>query len=221
MKYRLPLFLLGLLTVNALAFDSSAFAAVEYVESKYFPKKGQYLDWIEANKMSNKGVRLARSGQYKQAIPLFQQAIQRYGHDYTYYENLGGAQHKSGNLERAESTTEIAARMAPRRWGPWFNLGLILTKQHEYKRALAALKKAKALKAPPAKMAGINRLITALELKLAGNSPEETEIASPDDQSKNSAATSAENTPPETPAPIAPDSTVAPLSPPSTSEKGN
>lgn len=189
MKYHLPLLLLVISAINGFVISSSAFAAVEahslelragvkaetnvgqdsekeYVESKHFPKKGKYLDWIEANKLSNKGVRLARSGQFQQAIPYFQQAIQRYGHDYTYYENLGAAQHKSGNLERAESTTEMAAHMAPRRWGPWFNLGLILTKQHEYKRALAALRKAKALKAPAAKITGINRLISALEIKL-------------------------------------------------------
>lgn len=138
----------------------------EYIESKLFPKKGKYVDWIEANKLSNKGVQLARSGRYKIAIPLFQQAIQRYSHDYAYYENLGAALHKSGNLERAESTTEMAAQMAPRRWGPWYNLGLILTKEHEYKRALTALKKAKSLKAPTSKTAGINQLISALEGKL-------------------------------------------------------
>lgn len=138
----------------------------EYIESKLFPKKGKYIDWIEANKLSNKGVQLARSGRYKIAIPLFQQAIQRYSHDYAYYENLGAALHKSGNLERAESTTEMAAQMAPRRWGPWYNLGLILTKEHEYKRALTALKKAKSLKAPASKTAGINQLISALEGKL-------------------------------------------------------
>lgn len=152
----------------------------EYIESKYFPKKGKYLDWIEANKLSNQGVRLARSGRYKLAIPLFQQAIQHYSHDYAYYENLGAALHKSGNLERAESTTEMAAQMAPRRWGPWYNLGLILTKEHEYKRALAALKKAKALQAPSSKTAGINRLITALELKLnSGPAGSTTATATP------------------------------------------
>lgn len=152
----------------------------EYIESKLFPKKGKYVDWIEANKLSNQGVRLARSGRYKIAIPLFQQAIQRYSHDYAYYENLGAALHKSGNLERAESTTEMAAQMAPRRWGPWYNLGLILTKEHEYKRALAALKKAKSLKAPASKTAGINQLISALEGKLnIGHASSTTTTASP------------------------------------------
>jgi len=189
MKFILSLFLLAFATAPAHAATSAATVSSkvsaqsnegetrrenqqekEYVESKLFPRKGKYLDWIAANKLSNQGVRLARAGQYRKAIPHFQKAIQRYGFDYTYYENLGAALQKIGNLERAETTTEMAAQMAPRRWGPWYNLGLILTKQHEYKRALVALKKAKALKAPPSKTAGINRLITALELKLAGSS---------------------------------------------------
>ena len=264
--------LLLISTINGFVIPSSAFAAVEahslelragvkaetnvgqdsekeYVESKHFPKKGKYLDWIEANKLSNKGVRLARSGQFQQAIPYFQQAIQRYGHDYTYYENLGAAQHKSGNLERAESTTEMAAHMAPRRWGPWFNLGLILTKQHEYKRALAALRKAKALKAPAAKITGINRLISALEIKLAaGNttaaasspamtnvphnqteatetspivSPQQATIPALDEQAGTSVSSPIEKTPMETPPPISPEPSSLPVAPPSTIEKGN
>ena len=195
------LFLAGPTTV-CLTASTISFAAVEqreeqseekeYIESKYFPKKGKYLDWIEANKLSNQGVRLARAGRYKSAISLFQQAIQRYSQDYTYYENLGAALHKSGNLERAESTTEMAAQMAPRRWGPWYNLGLILTKEHEYKRALAALKKAKSLKAPQSKTAGINRLILALERKLEdGLTPSTT-----------AAVTSTESTDTEPAAPV-------------------
>lgn len=149
----------------------------EYNESKLFPKKGNYLDWIEANKLNNQGVKLGRAGNYKRAILEFQLAIKRYPFDYSYYENLGAALHKAGNLERAESTTEMAAQMAPHRWGPWYNLGLILTKEHEYKRALTALKKAKALHAPPSRKAGMNKLIAALERKLdSGNSAVATDL---------------------------------------------
>lgn len=106
---------------------------------------------------------------------MFQKAIQRYSHDYTFYENLGASLHNSGNLERAESTTEMAAQLAPRRWGPWYNLGIILTKEHQYSRALKVLKRAKALHAPASKMTGINKLIAALERKLAlpGQAPAE------------------------------------------------
>ncbi len=180
MNRNLPLVLAILLLLNggaAFAADNKAQTVSnqeqenEYNESKYFPKKGNYLDWLEANRLSNQGVRLARTGNCKGAIPMFQQAIQRYGYDYTYYENLAVALHRTGNLERAESTTEIAAKMSPGRWSPWYNLGVILTKEHEYKRALIALKKAKALKAPANKLHGINELITALQCKISkGNS---------------------------------------------------
>jgi tetratricopeptide (TPR) repeat protein len=139
----------------------------EFIESKLFPKRGKYLDWIAANTLNNQGIRYARAGKNKDAIAMFQKAIQRYSHDYTFYENLGAALHNSGNLERAESTTEMAAQLAPRRWGPWYNLGIILTKEHQYPRALKVLKRAKALHAPASKMTGINRLIAALERKLA------------------------------------------------------
>lgn len=143
----------------------------EYNESKLFPKKGKYLDWIEANKLNNQGIKLARAGKYKEAISMFQKAIQRYSHDYSYYENLGGALHNNGNLERAASSTEMAAQLAPRRWGPWYNLGIILTKEHEYVRALKALKRAKALHAPASKTAGIEKLIVALEKKIGRSIP--------------------------------------------------
>lgn len=195
MNRNLPLVLSILGFLNATSdFCSSAIAAVlksnasdtdreadekEYNESKYFPKKGKYADWIEANKLSNQGVKLARTGNYRRAIPFFQKAIRRYSYDYTYYENLGAALHKIGNLERAESTTELAAQLAPNRWGPWYNLGLILTKEHEYKRALAALKKAKSLHAPPSRTAGINRLMAALERKL------ESEVSAPETAAKD------------------------------------
>lgn len=253
MKYYLPLLLIVILTINSSAVFAAATSASavgkteteerekEYAESKHFPKKGNYLKWIEANKQSNQGVRLARAGKYSRAIPYFQRAIQRYGFDYTYYENLGAALHKTGNLERAESTTEMAAHLAPRRWGPWFNLGLILTKQHEYKRALIVLKRAKALKPPPAKVAGINRLITALEFKLSGGSANTTASTSksPSDGAASSSQqqTTTPNTdstgadtvttaPPEATAQEAqpttvPDITAAPVSHPSESEKGN
>ncbi|MBX9948141.1 MAG: tetratricopeptide repeat protein [Candidatus Obscuribacterales bacterium] len=140
----------------------------EFNESKLFPKRGKYLDWIAANTLNNQGIRYARAGKNKDAIAMFQKAIQRYSHDYTFYENLGAALHNSGNLERAESTTQLAAQLAPRRWGPWYNLGIILTKEHQYARALKVLKRAKALHAPASKMTGINKLIAALERKLAG-----------------------------------------------------
>lgn len=138
----------------------------EYIESKFFPKKGSYSDWLAANKLSNQGIRLARSRQYKSAISMFQQAIQRYSYDYTYYEHLGAVLRNSGNLEKAESTTEMATQMAPNQWGPWYNLGLILTQEHEYKRALAALKRAKTLRVPANKSAGMNKLIVSLQHSL-------------------------------------------------------
>jgi tetratricopeptide (TPR) repeat protein len=159
--------------------SSPAFAAVEqtkdspeekeYIESKYFPKKGKYLDWIEANKSSNQGFRLMRAGKYQLAVPLFQKAIQRYGYDYSYYEGLGACFHKLGNLDRAQSSMEIATQMAPRRWGPWYILGLIRAKQKEYKGALEALKKAKSMKAPARVAAGINELTASLVYKLNGS----------------------------------------------------
>lgn len=171
---------------SAVAPDSTDGTEEEYIESKFFPKKGSYSDWLAANRLNNQGIRYARSGNYKNAISMFQQAIQRYGHDYTYYEHLGAALHKSGNLEKAESTTEIATQMAPKQWGPWYNLGIILTKEHQYKRAIIVLRKAKALHVPTSKSAGLNKLITALQLKLnaAGTDPgrqptahEETAVA--------------------------------------------
>ncbi len=173
----LPLAIAGVVCIGA---SSTAFAAVEqtkdsaeeqqYIESKYFPKKGKYLDWIEANKSSNHGLKLMRAGKYQLAVPMFQKAIQRYGHDYSYYEGLGACFHKLGNLDRAQSSMEIATQMAPRRWGPWYVLGLIKTNQKEYKGALAALKKAKSLKAPARVAAGINELTASLVYKL-NNSP--------------------------------------------------
>ena len=236
--------LLLVLSAVCVGFVTPSFAAVEqaevqsqeqeYNESKYFPKKGKYLDWIEANKLSNHGVRLARAGRYKSAIPLFQQAIQRYSHDYTYYENLAVSLHRSGNLERAESTTEIATQMAPRRWSPWYNLGVILTKEHEYKRALAALKKAKSLKAPLSAAAGINRLIAALERKLengqAGSTttavtpPESTDAASNQphqDQSTSAVSSGSNPSSNSNPYTTVPEVSPIPTVPVNTNEKGN
>lgn len=214
----------------------------EYIESKLFPKKGKYLDWIEANKLNNQGLRFARAGHYKDAVLMFQKAIQRYSHDYTYFENLGAALHKSGNLERAETTTEMATQLSPRRWGPWYNLGIILTKEHEYSRALKALKRAQSLHAPASKRVGMSKLITALEKKVsrANVSPVETagdtstvstESEKPDDDK------SAQNTPPSAdstsginPSPAQnsdanPYTTIPAVSPvpqaPATTDKGN
>lgn len=163
----------------------------EFNESKLFPKRGKYLDWIAANTLNNEGIRYARAGKKKDAIAMFQKAIQRYSHDYTYYENLGAALHNSGNLERAESTTQMAAQLAPRRWGPWYNLGIILTKEHQYSRALKVLKRAKALHAPASKMTGINKLIAALEKKLAAPGQAPTETAEEPTQSDRNSGTDA------------------------------
>ena len=87
----------------------------EFIESKLFPKRGKYLDWIAANTLNNQGIRYARAGKNKDAIAMFQKAIQRYSHDYTFYENLGAALHNSGNLERAESTPSSDTTNLPMR----------------------------------------------------------------------------------------------------------
>lgn len=214
----------------------------EYIESKLFPKKGKYLDWIEANKLNNQGLRFARAGRYKEAVLMFQKAIQRYSHDYTYYENLGAALHKSGNLERAETTTEMATQLSPRRWGPWYNLGIILTKEHEYARALKALKKAQSLHAPASKRAGMSKLITALEKKVgraevlpvetaAETSTVSTEGEKPDEkQSAQAAPPGADSNSGINPSPAQnsdanPYTTIPAVSPvpqaPATTDKGN
>lgn len=159
----------------------------EYIESRHFPKKGKYLDWIEANKLNNRGILLARSRKYSQAIPYFQQAIQHYEHDFSYYENLGAALQKTGNLERARTATEQATQMAPKRWGPWYNLGLILTKEHEYGRALSVLKKAKSLKVPASKAIGMNKLIASLEKIIHQNESNENSTAGESQQNSISA----------------------------------
>ncbi len=175
-------FALVLLTL-AIGFcpgaSSKAFAAVEqtkdsqeekeYIESKFFPKKGKYMDWIEANKSSNQGLKLMRAGKYQLAVPMFQTAIQRYGYDYSYYESLGSCFHKLGNFDRAQSTMEIATQMAPGRWGPWYVLGLIKATQKEYKGAIEALKKAKKLKAPARITAGIDKLTESLVYRINHN----------------------------------------------------
>lgn len=228
--------------VKAQAAAAAAAEEQEYIESKLFPKKGKYLDWIEANKLNNQGLRFARTGHYKDAVPMFQKAIQRYSHDYTYYENLGAALHKSGNLERAETTTEMATQLSPRRWGPWYNLGIILTKEHEYSRALKALKRAQSLHAPASKRAGMSKLITALEKKVnrAEVSPVETaaepstvssESEKPEeDKSAQSTPPSADSTSGINPSPAQnsnanPYTTIPAVSPvpqaPATTDKGN
>ncbi|HNB23179.1 MAG TPA: tetratricopeptide repeat protein [Candidatus Melainabacteria bacterium] len=226
MNRRLPQALLFLICLALLPVQAQE---QEYNESKLFPKRGKYLDWIEANKLNNQGVRYARQGNYKSAVELFRRAIQRYSHDYAYYENLGAALHNSGNLERAESTTEMAAQMSPRRWGPWYNLGIILTKEHQYARALKALNKAKALHAPASKTAGINKLIVALEKKLRENdngpaAPNQSEVQAEAD-SENEANSSISSSPAQnsSPNPYTTIPAVSPLPvPPATSvEKGN
>ena len=42
----------------------------EFIESKLFPKRGKYLDWIAANTLNNQGIRYARAGKNKDAIEI-------------------------------------------------------------------------------------------------------------------------------------------------------
>lgn len=128
-----------------------------------FPGKGKYSDWIRANKSNNQGIKLAKQKKYNEAAEKFRQAVKIYGADYTYHEHLGGALREVGSLDEAEKATLRATQLAPWRWGPWYNLGLILTAEKHYDRALVALEKAKQSKPPQAKLQGINRLTAALK----------------------------------------------------------
>lgn len=223
MNRRLPQTLLFLLFFWLLPVQAQE---QEYNESKLFPKRGKYLDWIEANKLNNQGVRYARQGNYKSAAELFGRAIQRYKHDYAYYENLGAALHNAGNLERAESETEMAAKMSPRRWGPWYNLGIILTKEHQYARALKALNKAKALHAPASKTAGIDKLIVALEKKLRENEnepagPNQSDVQADENDANSSISSSPTQNSSPNPYTTIPAVSPLPLPPATSVEKGN
>lgn len=142
----------------------------KYSVSRVFPGKGKYSDWLAANKLNNQGVRLAQAKKYKEAAAKLRQAIKIYSIDYTFHEHLGGILRETGDLAEAEQATVKATRLAPWRWGPWYNLGLILTAEKQYGRALGALERAKRSKPPQAELAGINRLIAALKRSEEQNS---------------------------------------------------
>lgn len=106
--------LLGLALTNPAALADS---------NGEFPGQGDYDDWKKSSNLADEGIELAKRGNLRQAIGLYNQAIHIYAHDGSVYYNKGIAQKKLGDFAAAIESFREATRLEPGFASAWYNLG--------------------------------------------------------------------------------------------------
>lgn len=131
-------------------------------EGHKFPGKGDRAKWEEASPLFNQGVILFNSGNFAGAIAKYKAAIAVYPFDHEYFNNLGLAYKKNGELNPAEEALRHAIELNGSSWDSWSNLGSVLKRLGKTDEALTAYQKALALNPPAKSRTLLNQNVTAL-----------------------------------------------------------
>ncbi len=122
--------LMGVCGLAAVADDAS------------FPGRGSYEVWRKANDLFDDGRDLEIAGKYDLAISKLKAAIAKYPYDHGYFNELGVAYKRKGDLKSAENYLRRAVQMKPSVYEGWNNLGNVLRRQGRFEEAIALYKRA-------------------------------------------------------------------------------
>ncbi len=88
-----------------------------------FPNKGDYSNWKQAVDASEDGVIYAKKGNYTMALQCYDEAIQLYPYDATFYFNKGIALHKKAKFVEAIEQFKKSLELEPSFASAWYNMG--------------------------------------------------------------------------------------------------
>lgn len=152
--------LFGILLAIALVFLQGAFCAP--AEADEFPGKGSRDAWRRANDLYNEANALSSNKNHDQAISKYQSAIALYPFENSYFQNLGQAYERKGELRLAETAFRRAIALDSKYWAPWNGLKNVLYKMGRYSESKSACEKALECNPPPSYRESILRAIDEL-----------------------------------------------------------
>lgn len=144
-------------------------------QSRRFPGKGSYKKWVAGNIKYDTGLTLYKKRRYREAIAHLQAARNIYPYEFAYCEILGAAYRQQGELKKAEREFKRGIALNSKRWGLWFDLGVVLAQQKRFQEARAALVRAKRYGAPARRKVQIDRLIASIDETLESDRSKATE----------------------------------------------
>ena len=108
-----------------------------------YPGKGSYSDWQQAADASEDGVIYAKKGNYTMAVRCYDEAIQQYPFDASFYYNKGVAFNKTNRAREAVALFKKAIDLEPNFASAWYDLANsqkqiedLPTAEASYKQAL-------------------------------------------------------------------------------------
>jgi len=159
----------GLLIAAVLTSFVSANAGWA-MDGKVFPGKGDRQVWLNASRLANDGIALAKAKKPDEAVDKFQRSISMYPYADASYRNLGvifEKRAKPGDQKKAEAAYRKACELDPKDWQNWNALANSLIDQNRLREAQMAFKKALLAKPPASIATGMQSSIVAMDKELA------------------------------------------------------
>lgn len=113
-----------------------------------FPDVGSEEDWQKADKLYKEANELYSNGMVAPALAKLLEGLKIYPYDAQHFNLLGLLLIENKDMPGAERAFRESARLSPRMWAAWDNLGRTLWTQKRYSEASFAWRKSMACKPP-------------------------------------------------------------------------
>lgn len=146
-------------------------ATADEISSSSFPGRGKYEDWKSGAMIANEGRRCLVERDYGKAIEKYQQAISIYSFDNDWYNNLGIALKRCGDMEGAMRAYETASKLNPGHWGVWSNIGITRFAMGQPKQSIDSFEEALKHNPPEVERSKIETSIQRIRAKFCLDTP--------------------------------------------------